>query len=260
MLTFRKPVLDLFAPFAALIRSSLLSDITGSIGGTTYARCRGGSYARNRTNPYNPQTVAQGTVRSMLGSLSMNWNALTQEQRDAWNEYAMGLSVFNRLGQSYAPSGRQAFIQQNQNLQIIAASTIDDPPATTVAPVMDIDWLAFSVKTDVGVPGTKIGEVKVIDVGPHAGSMTYQIKLSPPLVIARGQSYRNRTRGQGQFVSDQTAISTPLTSQYKDTFGGTGDVAADPGMIINYQVRCIDPATGLSCAYIASNVAIVQGI
>lgn len=243
----------------ALVSSSLLTDISGSIGGTTYARSRGGLYARNRTVPINPQTLAQGVVRSMFGSLSMAYNALTSAQKAAWEAFGQSIQFINRLGQPFNPSGRSAYMQLNQNLQLVGSTTIDDPPASTVAPVLDIAWLTFNFRTDAGVPGTLIATFEVEDVGPHSGDMTYQLKFSPPVIAARGQSYRNLNRGNTQFVGD-FAGGTDLLDAYKETFAGGGDVAAAPGSVINVQARCVDPVTGLACAYIATSNVVTQGV
>lgn len=235
----------------ALVKSSLLTELSGSIGGTTYARSRGGLYARNRTVPINPQTVAQGVVRSMFGSLSMAYNALNSGQKAAWEAFGQSIQFINRLGDAFNPSGRSAFMQLNQNLQLVGSATIDDPPSSTVAPVMDIDWLTVLVESDTG----NIVTVDVTDTGPHAGDMTYQMKLSPPLIAARGQSYRNLNRGNTQFVGSFDPV-VHLNGAYSDTFAGGGNVAGEVGQIVNYQVRCVDPVTGLACAYIAANTAI----
>lgn len=254
MINFRNKPWPQFLPMAALVRSALLSDISGSIGGTTFARARGGAYARNRTVPINPGTASQGTARSMFGSLAMAWNALSGAQRDAWNAWAQGILFTNRLGETYAPSGRQAYISCNQNLQIVGSPLIDDPPVTTVAPVLDIAWLEFAAESTAGILST----LEVTDTGPHAGDMTYQLMLSPPSIVARGQSYRNLLRGQGQFVGDYE-VTQDLLGAYASTFFGSGDPTADVGQFINIGARCIDPVTGLSCAYIYTNVQVLAG-
>lgn len=237
----------------ALVKSSLLSDLSGSIGGTTYARSRGGLYARNRTVPINPQTVAQGLVRSMFGSQSMAYNSLDSGQKAAWETWGQSVSWLNRLGDTFNPSGRSAFMQLNQNLSLVGGDPIADPPSTTVAPILDISWLAFDAKADGGV----LTILTVIDSGPHAGDMTYQLKVSPPLVAARGQSYRNLNRGNTQFVGG-FLLATNLMTAYKDTFAGGADVAAEVGQVINIQARCVDPVSGIACAYIATNIPIVE--
>lgn len=241
----------------ALVSSSLLTDISGSIGGTTYARSRGGLYARNRTVPINPQTAAQGVVRSMFGSLSMAYNALSSAQKAAWEAFGQSIQFINRLGQAFNPSGRSAYMQLNQNLQLVGSAAIDDPPATTIAPVLDIAWLEFAAEVSVAEP-LQLKHLTVIDTGPHSGDMTYQLKISPPVIAARGQSYRNLNRGNTQFVGD-FAASTDLIVPYKDTFGGGGEVPAAEDQVINVQARCVDPVTGLACAYIATSVSIGPG-
>jgi len=116
----------------ALIRSSTLSNISGSIGGTTYARNRGGLYARNRTVPINPNSNAQTRARSSFGSFSGGWSsALTANQRAAWAAFAESSPVQNRLGESITLTGQQAYVRSNTLLQLADESIVSVPPSLT---------------------------------------------------------------------------------------------------------------------------------
>ena len=116
----------------ALIKSSLLADSRGSIGGTTYSRNRGGSYARNRTVPINPQSLAQERARSDLAQYSVGWGSLTAEQRNAWNQYAETVIGLNVLGESITFTGQQMYIRSNTLLELAGLSAITVPPDSGV--------------------------------------------------------------------------------------------------------------------------------
>lgn len=116
----------------ALIRSSTLSNISGSIGGTTYARNRGGAYARNRTVPINPNSSFQTRARSSLATMSGGWSSvLTSGQRSAWVAYAETQSVLNRLGESITLSGQQAYVRSNTLLELAGQPLVTAPPTIT---------------------------------------------------------------------------------------------------------------------------------
>ena len=98
----------------ALVRSPDGSnDFSGSIGGQTYARNRGGLYVRRKVGAVNANTALQQTVRAILGSLAGAWQALTEEVRTAWTLYADNTPVINRVGTPITLSGFNHFVRSN---------------------------------------------------------------------------------------------------------------------------------------------------
>lgn len=133
-----------------LIKSALLTQASGSIGGMTASRNRGGMYMRARAIPTNPNSERQQQVRSVFGSLIQSWEGdLSDEQRESWNDYAQGFPVTNRVGDAITLSGQQMYVRINAIRRRLAVSTLTasvntllvDPPAIidTGAPVAAID-------------------------------------------------------------------------------------------------------------------------
>lgn len=114
----------------ALIKlGGLVSNISGSIGGVTFARNRGGAYIRNRTIPLNPQTVRQVIVRQIFGSLSNLWSVtVTAVQRTAWELYASNVPLTNTLGEDRNVSGINMYSRGNALLLDTAGVRVDDGP------------------------------------------------------------------------------------------------------------------------------------
>lgn len=82
-----------------LFKTTIGSQLSGSTGGLTASRNRGGSYFRSRAIPVNPNTAQQQEVRSALSQLSARWSGvLTQVQRDGWDSYALNTPLTNRVG------------------------------------------------------------------------------------------------------------------------------------------------------------------
>lgn len=93
------------------------TQISGSIGGTTYSHNRFGAYKRNRSIPVNPNTDRQVAVRNAVRSLTINWQTvLTQAQRDAWEVYAANIDWVNRLGQTVKLTGLNHYVRSNTPL------------------------------------------------------------------------------------------------------------------------------------------------
>ena len=115
-----------------------VTQMSGSIGGTTFARNRGGNYARARTKPINPNTGAQQLVRSALAQLTTRWSqTLTGVQRTAWNLYAANVVMTNRLGESINLSGYNHYIRSNAFLQAYSKTIVDAGPTIFEIPASD---------------------------------------------------------------------------------------------------------------------------
>lgn len=116
----------------ALVKMGVaVSQISGSIAGTTFARNRAGAYMRNRTTPLNPQSPRQTAVRATLANLANIWTqTLTQAQRDGWNQYAAQVPLQNRLGQQFFASGINMYARGNALLLDAGGVRRDEAPAS----------------------------------------------------------------------------------------------------------------------------------
>lgn len=112
--------------------------ISGSIGGNTFARNRFGNYIRARTKPINPNTSGQQAVRNALADLTTRWSSvLTDVQRIAWNLYASNTQMTNRLGEAIYLTGFNHFIRSNSILLREADTLVYDGPTTFELPAQD---------------------------------------------------------------------------------------------------------------------------
>ena len=86
---------------------TISTEMSGSLGGITASRNRGGAYFRQRVTPTNPNSTKQSQVRTIVQFLSDYWtNTLTQPQRDAWDNY-------NLQTPGFVGTGIDAFIRCN---------------------------------------------------------------------------------------------------------------------------------------------------
>ena len=94
-----------------------VAEARGSIAGTTFSRNKGGSYARQRVTPVNPQTAAQQAQRSRISELATHWGqTLTQAQRDGWVVFAENFPITDVFGDSLVLSGAQGYTRINSRL------------------------------------------------------------------------------------------------------------------------------------------------
>lgn len=127
-----------------LFKSQIFTQVSGSIGGTTFSRNKGGLYTRARSVPVNPNSPAQISARNAFSSLVNAWTEiLTPTQRDAWDLYALNTPVTNVFGDSKTLTGQQMYIRSNQprvrdnQARVDAGPTIFDL-GTFTTPVLTI--------------------------------------------------------------------------------------------------------------------------
>ena len=131
----------------------LVAEIRGSIGGTTFARNRGGAYARNRSVPLNPSSTRQQAVRAVFADLSVVWsNTLTQAQRDAWDNYADQVPLINALGESRKVSGLNMYQRANTLLLDTGGTRVDTAPTQfTVGPTITPTFTVSAANDSIGI-------------------------------------------------------------------------------------------------------------
>ncbi len=110
--------------------SALVETMSGSQGDSTFSTGRAGDYIRRRVDPAQPRTEAQVGTRSNFSFLSARWRGLTEAQRAGWRNLATGITLTDRYGKPYKPSGQQLFVGANMTLTI-AGDQLDDAPGTS---------------------------------------------------------------------------------------------------------------------------------
>jgi hypothetical protein len=115
-----------------------VSNISGSIEGTTFARNRGGSYIRNKTVPVQPNSLNVQRSRAIVSNLSALWaQTLTSTEREQWDIYASQVLLQDGLGNRRNVGGLGMFIRGNSQL-IIAGQlpTVSAPFLQEVGPAI----------------------------------------------------------------------------------------------------------------------------
>lgn len=106
----------------------IVDQVSGSIGGTTFADTLGGPIARRRPGQVNPSTNAQAATRNWLTESAKNWGLLTSTQQAQWTLAAKAIRYLNRLGRIRTYSGFAYYQQLNVRLIAQGASPIATPP------------------------------------------------------------------------------------------------------------------------------------
>lgn len=221
----------------ALIKSTILSAIRGSINGTTFSQNRYGAYARNRTVLANPNTPNQALIRASLATAAQSWKVLSDAQRLAWQTYAAATPVPNRVGDMVHLSGIAAYNKSNtlllflgkgQNTAAPTSPGLAEPVAEFSALLEDDGTVSLSDFTGGSTnAAANYGFWISLPVSPgvsfYKGPWTYIgtlngtgragiISVSPGIAFTVGQLYFLRTRyvDEGNKVSIETTTG-PIT-------------------------------------------------
>jgi hypothetical protein len=81
------------------IKSTLLAQASGALGGFVASHNRGGMYLRSRSIPTNPGTTEQNRVRTAFGALADMFQSLDSAERQSWEDYAENVLLTDRLGE-----------------------------------------------------------------------------------------------------------------------------------------------------------------
>lgn len=135
-----------------LVKSALMESGSGSLGGITVSRNRGGMYFRGRAVPTNPNSVFQQAVRSAAAQLAALWGStLTAVQRAAWDLYAETVELPNPLGDARNVGGLGMYIRSNVPRiasGVAALTRVDDAP--TIFDLGAVGPLTVITATSVG--------------------------------------------------------------------------------------------------------------
>lgn len=229
-----------------LIKSQLLSVMSGSLDATVASHNRFGRYLRAKTIPTNPNTGLQGSVRDAMAQLVERWSAtLTAAQRDAWATYAANVPVSNRVGDTIYLTALNQYIRSNVPRLQSGLSVVDDGPTTLSLPAFTI----FSVTPDESSNNLSI--VFYPPDGwtsePTGGLLVYATRPQPATVNFNALSFRYAGKQIG-------ATPTPPTSPATITYPFPGEMTA--GNVVFTRIRCTRADGRLSVPQLVRSVVV----
>ena len=209
----------------------LVGQISGSVGGDTFSRNRGGPYIRNRAIPTVSTTDFAMAAKNRLGLASTRWQTLSDAQRNAWTNWATNRPITDRLGESITLSGQQAYILINARLEQAGDTLLDIPP-TAGAPdgLLEISLTAEAANGD---------SAATVTFSPSLEA-NHRLWVWSALVASKGVNYvKNLLR--------LTTISDPEAASPLDILSGVterhGPLAV--GQVLHVQAQVFDTETGL---------------
>lgn len=138
--------------------SAAVSAFKGKLGDVVGVGGSGNGYLKERTQPKNPQTTFQQTVRNQLTTVSKGWSLLSTQEINNWNEAAVNENRADKrksFGGKHRLSGKSFYTERNLNrLEVGLAVSGTIFPAGTQADVT-LTKINFDVANDkVTLDGT----------------------------------------------------------------------------------------------------------
>ena len=129
---------------ARILYTGIVSDIKGSIAGTTFQHNASGRIAKARSNQSFSSSTIQNSTQAKLATVATRWRGLSLYNRESWDDMAFEYDRIDKWGAHKTISGFQYHALSNRNLLTIG-EPMQDYPAAYVTPLVVQD---FDVTTD----------------------------------------------------------------------------------------------------------------
>jgi len=122
---------------AVIKLGSIVTDIAGSIGGTTFRRTSTGHAVYNKQGRQVKSAFSKASRKNQLGNIFSNWYNLTESEREQWALNASTYPLKDKFGSTKYLTGRQLYTKLNA--QLLPANGTSDvksfDPFVELAPV-----------------------------------------------------------------------------------------------------------------------------
>jgi len=102
-----------FIDMANIKLGAIITDIAGSVGGSTFRRTPAGIILYNKQGTQIKSAFAKNSVKNKLGAILGSWNFLETEVKEFWNDKATLYTFPNKFGEPRNLTGRQLYTKLN---------------------------------------------------------------------------------------------------------------------------------------------------
>ena len=118
---------------ARIIYSGIVTEIRGSVGGTTFQKNKYGFKVKNKPNMVKPATHNQDLQKRYLLELVQTWQAMTNTQRSDWSSYASTYPQYSKNNPTSQLDGYAVFLHWNMQNKISGAFVQTNPGGAPAA-------------------------------------------------------------------------------------------------------------------------------
>jgi len=161
---------------------AIVTDIVGSIGGTTFKRGSGNPVMLSKSNGGSRNKLLQNKQLNKIANIFKQWSQLTTTLRDDWNAAALLYEFPDKFGVLRNLSGRQLFTKMNIQLLPVNASITDPAGISSLLPVFSID----NSEINILVPSAHVVLTSDAEIGNYMFSLEISYApLESPVFSAR---------------------------------------------------------------------------
>jgi len=150
---------------ARILYSGVVSELKGSVKGTTYQRNCSGSIAKGKNNARFKASDWQASEQKVFAYLSGLWNSTPFGYKDEWNSFAADYQRTDFWGNLKNITGYQWFLSINRAAYLIGAEWVDQPPDnndTAALPVIHLGATSSNVYAYFNSPQDLSGMMCVV--------------------------------------------------------------------------------------------------
>jgi hypothetical protein len=195
----------------------MMTDARGKLGGQVFSKNRSGAYVRTKVTPSNPRSMAQMESRSILGALSIGWNALSLAAISAWNAATPDWQKTDIFGDLKKPTGKNLYTALNKNLLQSGQAAVTTPPAKMLIPEITATEVVID-ESSTAITFTGLTTVPADTV--------LQVSATPKL--QNGQNYVTNKMRVIDYIPTGAITGTAVWNAYSAKFGSlaSGDRVA----------------------------------
>lgn len=220
-----------------------ISEIRGSIAGSTFSRNSSGAIIRQKVTPVNPNTVKQSASRLLFGATSSSWRSLSDADRASFNTYAPDYTRINVFGDNVPLTGQQLFMKLRQNQVQQGMATVD-----TCIPPVDVPGTNFTaIDADVSD-----GTITITALGATNANQVIGVYATAPYSAGKTYTANNLYRYIQTKPVSTAAGDLDITAAYEAATGlDVGSMAVGTRLsvkVIMYDTRNGQPSAAYSQA------------
>jgi len=118
---------------------AFITDIVGSIGGTTFKRGPGSQIIMNKNFGASYNKLIQNKQLNPIATIWKNWNLLSSSLRSLWDDEALNFEFPDKFGTMKNLTGRQLF--SKLNIQLLPVGLYNDDP-TGITSVINLGTIS----------------------------------------------------------------------------------------------------------------------
>lgn len=216
----------------------IITDMKGSIGGTTFQANAAAKIAKLRSTRRKLNTALQSECISIFQQVGLGWQSLSQHSKDLWNAFATAHPKENKWGETKNMTGFNWYNSINTNLYLCGESLLVEPPVwETPLPIPEYD--GNFVPTDFFL--------NFLEKFEHPDH--YLLVFTSPLLRTVSTANRKVLR-LTIFVDPGTTEYIYLENEYQETHGIPIPIPGDPvGKSIFVTIMSIHKTKGLASVY-----------